>query len=97
MPRTKREPQFGLEDEQITDGELVKILGEWADQKERIDPLQKHLKGLVKNAKKRIEALELKDGTYRCGVVKITIKETEERDMAFTVESKHQVRFTVPS
>ena len=91
---TKRRAQTGLEDKVLEDKELEGLLDNFF----RADAEKKALNQEQKKCRRTIDAKIATwiDDEYRVGPYVITIKHPEERDIAFKVESKRQVRLKHP-
>ena len=74
---------MALEEEPLNDSELAKILDDRESAKEEAAPYIETYRGLDKQAKGKIGALELPDGLYRCGDFVVKLSESGERHVEF--------------
>ena len=92
----KDKPQTSFDEEQIENPQLLEELEAWSKKENSRKALAKQASEAKDKALATIETLELPLGEYRVGEFKVTIKETEARDVEFHVESKRQVRLGAP-
>ena len=92
MARAKVQTQIGMEDHVLNDAELLGILGEWEPAHETAKTAAGKVRGFKKKIGELLAAKELPVGEYRCGKYILTLKDREERDVAFEIKSGRELR-----
>ena len=89
---TQEKPAW-FDGQEIEDKSLAEALDAWNKKDKSRKALAAQTKPLKEEVSKLLTDMELPDGSYRCQGFAITVKQTEEREVFFTVPTKRSIRF----
>ena len=94
MVRAEVREQASFDEESIENADLEKALKEWVVSDRQRKAVAAKATERKNSAKAILDTLELVEGVYRCGAVKITINSREEKHIEYDTKAGLQTRFS---